>query len=1279
MKMRVPTSPFGLAVAAGTVMALTAATMALPPALLKDLDPAAADTTAGSFPQFPYQLANNVVLFYATDPVNGAELWRTDGTAAGTFLVKDLAAGADESWIRVNIGTAIVAKTQYAPANGGKAYFWAQSNSVAGELHITDGTAAGTNFITDLAPGSSYGVGAIFGDNELELDISLVSIGGQAYYTGDNITNGAEFFTTDGITTSLIADMQAGVNDGAAHFFTVVGNKIAFVATDGTASGYEMYVYDTTQPINWNPGGNNKLGNPKRMSDLNGTADGAYEFMRSVAAGNFVYFMATDAGGVSNNLWRFDISATNPALDQTNTAAVTTDRLTVQATQISPTVNTARVQFTPTVVTGGGQTRVFWIANGGDNLNTRLWAHNPAGTMPNQQAVSQTGIFPRRGTVLGSKLLYAANSGSYGSATTNQTAYPGGAAAAPKRGYELYALDVATQTGLFGGNQDFMIRDLNPGPASGLGMVLPTQATGQSLPQGFLFPTYMYAKNGKVWYNGTAIGNNFLPLGGTNGNGTVYPTGYTAANDTGGAAQLADAATTAVQPYLSDGTLAGTPNTPILFMNPLGGPQTPGANAFLFEVEKLNNTQVVFSGFTPASGRELWKSDGTGAGTVIVADIAADFSDSFPALWTSMPETQGDPTLASRDTRLYQNRIFFNAFTPTSGRELWTAVGVPFTGTSASSTTQVAEINTTAGSGSNPAYLTPVQMIDGTWRLFFGATTTPVGSTTVGSGFEPYSLTMTTDGFPNPPAQIADLNPGVANGFAAFTNNNLSLAGVTMGQINGEYVFIGNNGTSGRELFRTDGTAAPTLIADLNPGTGTTGPNPALGFMADNTTNVFATFPELIQLSGNRMAFAGVDGVSSQDLAASTTQGVGEPYLLKSDFTYQLLNDLNPGTGAGSGASDFAEVPVTANHPQGALLFFADDGTLGKEPYIYDFASNTVSLLAGTDINGTAFNAASYVGVGFTIAGDWAVFSATDGVNGNEVYMYNFVTDTLQGAFNNAALNLNTGALGAASSFPGPYYALPSFTGGVSKICFDANNGVNGFELWELDVTQPLAAGVNPKLVVDLNPGSADGVTGEFSIGGDTILGANTMGSWLYFAGNNGTQGIEPYRYNGLNNIIGTYPDATGIEQLADIYPGLLGSEPTDFFADSTVFAQITYFNAFKPADTAPLGANGNEPHFFVAKCGPADISKVGGIYPSGDKLDYWPADGQVGVDDLIVFINAFSEGCGANIDPRCNPADITGVGGPVDASTFEIIPPDGQLTSDDLILFVNAFSDGCE
>lgn len=77
--------------------------------------------------------------------------------------------------------------------------------------------------------------------------------------------------------------------------------------------------------------------------------------------------------------------------------------------------------------------------------------------------------------------------------------------------------------------------------------------------------------------------------------------------------------------------------------------------------------------------------------------------------------------------------------------------------------------------------------------------------------------------------------------------------------------------------------------------------------------------------------------------------------------------------------------------------------------------------------------------------------------------------------------------------------------------------------------------------------------------------------------------------------------------------------------------------------------------------CNLADVTNIGG---GG------PPDGQLTVDDLIAFVNIFSDGTGCPGAVPCSGADVVSIGG---SET-----PDGQLTVDDVIAFVNAFSDGC-
>ena len=80
-------------------------------------------------------------LYFAAAGTEGLELWRSDGTAAGTGLVRDIQPGPDGSKIR-----------SFTPTPA-ELFFTADDGVNGVELWRTDGTAAGTRLVTDLWPG----------------------------------------------------------------------------------------------------------------------------------------------------------------------------------------------------------------------------------------------------------------------------------------------------------------------------------------------------------------------------------------------------------------------------------------------------------------------------------------------------------------------------------------------------------------------------------------------------------------------------------------------------------------------------------------------------------------------------------------------------------------------------------------------------------------------------------------------------------------------------------------------------------------------------------------------------------------------------------------------------------------------------------------------------------------------------------------------------------------------------------------------------------------------
>ena len=88
------------------------------------------------------------MVFTADDGVAGNELWVSDGTAAGTTLLKD-----------INFGTA--SSLPYPFMTMGDLVFFQARNSTSGyELFVSDGTATGTRLVKDILPGKEFFVPA---------------------------------------------------------------------------------------------------------------------------------------------------------------------------------------------------------------------------------------------------------------------------------------------------------------------------------------------------------------------------------------------------------------------------------------------------------------------------------------------------------------------------------------------------------------------------------------------------------------------------------------------------------------------------------------------------------------------------------------------------------------------------------------------------------------------------------------------------------------------------------------------------------------------------------------------------------------------------------------------------------------------------------------------------------------------------------------------------------------------------------------------------------------
>ena len=189
----------------------------------------ACDVEPGSASSTPRNLTaiGNVLFFQAVRPDSGLEVWKSDGTAAGTVLVRDIMPGPAASF-----------PSGFVAMNG-IAYFGA-ADSLGFELWKSDGTEAGTTMVKDIRPGESSGLVA---------SESMRAIGNTLYFVAGEPGTGLELWKTDGTEagTVLVRDLEAGSGssnpsvltpmNGALYFLTTETTELGLWKTDGTEAG----------------------------------------------------------------------------------------------------------------------------------------------------------------------------------------------------------------------------------------------------------------------------------------------------------------------------------------------------------------------------------------------------------------------------------------------------------------------------------------------------------------------------------------------------------------------------------------------------------------------------------------------------------------------------------------------------------------------------------------------------------------------------------------------------------------------------------------------------------------------------------------------------------------------------------------------------------------------------------------------------------------------------------------------------------------------------------
>lgn len=797
------------------------------PFRLADLDPSPASQQA-AVPNGFVQ-AGPVAFFYATDSNNGFELWVTDGTDAGTRMVRDIAPGS-----------ASIDREPILALDAGVVAFVED-----GDLFISDATAAGTTErccatrevdSAGVIPNGRILVGVRdpFGSGRwlsvvdsipegasqlasVNVTLFLGAVGNRMLLTGrDPVSLSPALWSTDGTpagTHNLLAlsnvtsFTRLAVVGGTGYLVAFVGGQLQVVRTDGTPAGTQVLGRPASGTITdavvaagplacfpgsfpgagaevlaWDPA----LNAFKVLADVNPGTSGS-------AAADFVSFgsgvlFAAIAGGLGDEPFFADGF----------------DGGFVRLADISPGSGSS----SPSSFTPNGGRALFKVSG-----SQPLWVTDgtPAGTGPVpgvSSAAAYTELAPFAGGWLFSRTQASISDPWFtdgtsarpvqtislrGTASSNPFAFTAQALTVPfiavtnPAGYELYRFDA-----LDGGLLPSV--ELNPGPASGVGLVL-----GQ--------------------LGGRLIVN---------------------AEDVSGGLELFS-----VGPTPGDVTLVKDIRAGLSSSDPFGG-VTAGS-------------VVYFHARTAAEGYELWRTDGTNPGTTLVQDL-------YPGSATSLPDPSATdaPPVALPDgglilnaespaglflwsvtatggyTRLHDDyatrllragdRAYADLCSIGSGCELWATDGTP-AGT-------VLWAETLAGSGSgSPRHFAALGD-----QLMFVANDEDGG----------VSLFVTTDAGFNAVAPVSvyaiDLAPGAGGVLFAesttetgrepwFTDGTGKrlvrdiIPGPESSEPSGFTVagrrtfFVASDREHGRELWVTDGTGAGTrMFADLAPGPSSSSP-----------------------------------------------------------------------------------------------------------------------------------------------------------------------------------------------------------------------------------------------------------------------------------------------------------------------------------------------------------------------------------------------------------------------------------------------------------------------
>ena len=229
------------------------------------------DINPGSLASYPENLvAVGLTLYFsAYDATHGTRLWRSNGSAPGTYLVQDVGEGLYPS--------SPVELTQA----GDRLFFGAVDGTHGAELWMVD---SGVPTVIDIRPGADgAGTGGI----------ATVGSGVCFRSLGDG-TTGAELWCSDGTSggTSMVEEIAPGTTPAYIALITDFDGTVFYFIADDTINGSELWRYDGSEA--------------EMVRNINESGDSMNNVNSEIVSFCGGIFFSADDGVNGFELWRSD-------------------------------------------------------------------------------------------------------------------------------------------------------------------------------------------------------------------------------------------------------------------------------------------------------------------------------------------------------------------------------------------------------------------------------------------------------------------------------------------------------------------------------------------------------------------------------------------------------------------------------------------------------------------------------------------------------------------------------------------------------------------------------------------------------------------------------------------------------------------------------------------------------------------------------------------------------------------------------------------------------------